>query len=118
MIYYQINLYHSNSLLINCFKYYVKLLISSIQFDCQIKLSHLNNLIKFENIFLKFTGVLIGRYFDHNGDETAYAKELNNKIKQCEIMKERSKEEHQKYPPCNSAWSADEGTKVWCTKSR
>ncbi|KAJ8722533.1 hypothetical protein PYW07_003713 [Mythimna separata] len=62
-------------------------------------------------------GTLIGRFYDENGQETAYMKEFYGKIKQCEIEKENSKKEDQKYPSCNIAWSVEEGTKVWCTKS-
>ncbi|XP_075969840.1 neuferricin [Anticarsia gemmatalis] len=63
------------------------------------------------------TGVLKGRYYDGNGQETAYLKELKNKIEQCEIERQNSKKEDLKYPPCNIAWSEEEGTKVWCTTS-
>ncbi|XP_021185130.3 neuferricin homolog isoform X1 [Helicoverpa armigera] len=65
----------------------------------------------------KQVGVLIGRYYDEDGQETFYMEELFNKIQECQEEKEKSRKEDQKYPPCNIAWSADEGTKVWCTTS-
>lgn len=77
-------------------------------------------LVHWRNTFKKKyieVGVLIGRFYDIDGQETVYMKEFVNKIKQCEVEKEVSRREDQKYPPCNIAWSADEGTKVWCTKS-
>ncbi|XP_026724663.1 neuferricin homolog [Trichoplusia ni] len=60
-------------------------------------------------------GILIGRFYDRNGQETAYSREFSNKLKQCEQEKESSRKEKEKYPPCNISWSADEGTRVWCT---
>lgn len=62
-------------------------------------------------------GKLIGRYYTNNGEDTVYSKELKNKMRQCEIEKDNAKKEDLKYPPCNMAWSEDEGTKVWCTTS-
>lgn len=59
-----------------------------------------------------------GRFYDNNKEETAYTRELKNKLKQCELEKANAKEENLKYPPCNIAWSETEGTKVWCTTSR
>lgn len=64
------------------------------------------------------SGTLTGRFYDKNGKETAYMMEFYNKIKQCEVEKEASRKEDQKYPPCNISWSAEEGTKVWCTTTR
>lgn len=63
-------------------------------------------------------GLLVGRYYDKNGAETSYMVEFKKRIKQCKIEKEKAKKQDQIYPPCNMAWSEEDGTRVWCTKSR
>ncbi|CAH0406359.1 unnamed protein product [Chilo suppressalis] len=65
----------------------------------------------------RYVGKVIGRYFDHNGKETEYMNQFNDRIDLCKQQKEKAKQEEQKYPPCNISWSAEEGTTVWCTKS-
>lgn len=64
------------------------------------------------------TGVLVGRYYDMNGKETVYHKELYHRLNECAEDKKAIKEHEKRYPPCNIAWNADDGTKVWCTKTR
>ncbi|KAM3963082.1 neuferricin homolog [Aphomia sociella] len=65
----------------------------------------------------KQVGVLSGRYYDSNGKETGYMKEFQVRIEQCVLEKDIAKKEELKFPPCNIEWSADGGTRVWCTKS-
>ncbi|KAJ0180681.1 hypothetical protein K1T71_004085 [Dendrolimus kikuchii] len=62
-------------------------------------------------------GILDGRYYDNIGHETSYLKELHIKIDQCKVEKETARKKELEYPPCNIAWSAEDGTKVWCTKT-
>ncbi|CAB3228586.1 unnamed protein product [Arctia plantaginis] len=82
--------------------------------------NELSTVLHWRNTFEKKydeIGILSGRFYDNNGDETAYTRELKNKLKQCDLEKANTKEENLKYPPCNIAWSEAEGTKVWCTTS-
>lgn len=62
-------------------------------------------------------GVLNGRYFDKQGKETPYAKELKTRLEQCAIEREMTKKHDQNFPPCNVEWNQEAGTRVWCTKS-
>ncbi|CAG4988588.1 unnamed protein product [Parnassius apollo] len=64
-----------------------------------------------------FVGFLNGRYYDDQGKETNYMKEVKNRIKQCKVEKIKAEKENLKYPPCNIAWNVDSGSQVWCTKS-
>ena len=65
-----------------------------------------------------FSGSLVGRYYDENGSETSYMIEFKKRVKQCKLEKENAKKQDQLYPPCNIAWSEEDGTRVWCTKTR
>lgn len=44
--------------------------------------------------------------------------EFKKRVKQCKLEKENAKKQDQLYPPCNIAWSEEDGTRVWCTKTR
>lgn len=62
-------------------------------------------------------GVLDGRYYNNLGHKTSYSKEVDIRIEKCKEEKEINRKQELEHPPCNIAWSADEGTKVWCTKT-
>lgn len=63
-------------------------------------------------------GVLIGRYFDINGNPTEYSKIIDKLIQEAGNIQDEKQLDEQKYPPCNIEWSPESGTKVWCTKQR
>ncbi|CAH2086212.1 unnamed protein product [Euphydryas editha] len=65
----------------------------------------------------KYIGLLAGRYYNENGGETVYMYELKQRLKQCKDEKEDAKKQDQMHPPCNIAWSEEDGTRVWCTKT-
>lgn len=73
--------------------------------------------IKIKQVIL-LSGVVKGRFYDKNGKETVYYKELLHRINQCEEDKKASKEQDSKYPPCNISWNPNDGSKVWCTRTR
>lgn len=60
-------------------------------------------------------GRLIGRFYDENGGETEYFRKVQAQVDVA--IEDKRKEEMKNYdfPPCNIEWSADTGTKVWCT---
>jgi len=60
-------------------------------------------------------GVLAGRYFDADGEPTEYTRQVRHLVEAAEAAKAAKLEEHDVFPPCNSAWSQDKGHKVWCT---
>lgn len=64
-----------------------------------------------------YKGKLIGRYFNTNGEATPYKKQLNDKLKQCNLEKKTQEEFKIKYPPCNMEWSAETGSRVWCSQN-
>ncbi|KAL0842297.1 hypothetical protein ABMA28_014431 [Loxostege sticticalis] len=65
----------------------------------------------------KQVGYLIGRYFNLEGKPTEYNRQFSERIENCKVQKEIEQKEKSKYPPCNISWSADEGSRVWCTTS-
>ncbi|XP_023946888.2 neuferricin [Bicyclus anynana] len=64
-----------------------------------------------------YVGVLAGRYYDEKGADTSYMTELKQKVAVCRSEKKAAKLQDQLFPPCNMAWSEEDGSKVWCTKS-
>ncbi|KAI5717634.1 hypothetical protein M8J77_008925 [Diaphorina citri] len=78
----------------------------------------LNNWLDFYRTNYVYEGHLIGRFFNANGSPTRHWHEFQLKLKEAEADSEEVLQEKMKYPPCNVAWSQDEGTRVWCsTKS-
>jgi len=71
--------------------------------------------LKFYRKDYKRVGVLEGRYFDASGEATPYTKQVRDLIEQAQNEKAAKLEEHDVFPPCNSAWSQNDGHKVWCT---
>jgi len=61
-------------------------------------------------------GVLEGRFFDTNGEVTEEWKTLQANISAAIQDKENHDVERQVFPPCNTEWSQEKGSRVWCTK--
>lgn len=63
-------------------------------------------------------GKLIGRFYDENGDPTEYNREFQKRILQADKEKQLENVDKETFPPCNVEWTADKGSRVWCTKKR
>lgn len=62
-----------------------------------------------------YVGKLIGRYYDKNGNPTEEYKSTRRAIEQAKYDKMNLEKEKALFPPCNSEWSREKGTRVWCT---
>ena len=65
-----------------------------------------------------YVGKMIGRYYDTEGNPTDDLKAAWKKIKEGKMLKKAQEEQSKRYPGCNSQWSRDEGSTVWCSKDR
>jgi len=63
-----------------------------------------------------YKGRLIGRYYDQNGQETEYFRKVQEQIEIALEEKRKEQIKNSEFPPCNIEWTAETGTKVWCTK--
>ncbi|CAN8016572.1 unnamed protein product [Ixodes persulcatus] len=66
----------------------------------------------------RFVGKLAGRYYTNEGEPT---EELQRVLAAVERAKEKeylTKEASKVFPPCNSEWTQEGGTKVWCSTQR
>ncbi|XP_059282097.1 membrane-associated progesterone-binding protein 4 [Lycium ferocissimum] len=61
-----------------------------------------------------FVGKLVGRYYDSEGNPTKYLKGVEAKAARGAQLMEKQKNEEAKLPSCNSRWSQEEGSEVWC----
>uniref|UniRef100_A0A5B7BKU3 Cytochrome b5 heme-binding domain-containing protein n=1 Tax=Davidia involucrata TaxID=16924 RepID=A0A5B7BKU3_DAVIN len=61
-----------------------------------------------------FVGKLVGRYYDSVGNPTKYLKGVEAKAARGAQLMEKQKKEEAKLPSCNSRWSQEEGSEVWC----
>ncbi|KAL8494491.1 hypothetical protein ACS0TY_025335 [Phlomoides rotata] len=62
----------------------------------------------------RFVGKLVGRYYDSEGNPTKYLKGIEAKAARGAQLLEKQKKEEAKIPNCNSKWSQEEGSEVWC----
>lgn len=65
-----------------------------------------------------YIGKVIGRYYDENGSPTPALKKAKKLIKEGKLLRDKQKEDDKKLPPCNSKWSQNEGSEVWCSTER
>ncbi|XP_054715674.1 neuferricin-like [Uloborus diversus] len=79
-------------------------------------LSSIEDWLSFYREEYKPVGKVIGRYYDKNGAATEELLQVKEKI--AKTKKNRWVEDQDKefFPPCNSEWSKEKGSKVWCTK--
>ncbi|XP_052209487.1 membrane-associated progesterone-binding protein 4 [Diospyros lotus] len=61
-----------------------------------------------------YVGKLVGRYYDSQGNPTKNLKGAEAKAARGAQLMEKQKKEEAKLPSCNSRWSQDEGSEVWC----
>jgi hypothetical protein len=65
----------------------------------------------------KFIGVLQGRYYNREGRRTRQWVQAKTKIDNAEKEIAEREAENKKLPPCNSRWSSEQGTTLWCEDS-
>lgn len=65
-----------------------------------------------------YIGKLIGRYYDNGGNPTEALKEAKALIKEGQRLKKLQEAENKRFPGCNSRWSVEEGSTVWCSQNR
>ncbi|XP_035221843.1 neuferricin-like [Stegodyphus dumicola] len=64
----------------------------------------------------KPVGKLIGRYYDQNGNPTKELLIVREKVAKHQKNKWLEDKDKEMFPPCNSEWSKEKGSRVWCTK--
>ncbi|XP_030746946.1 neuferricin isoform X2 [Sitophilus oryzae] len=79
------------------------------------ELQSLNNWLKFYSKDYQEVGKLVGRYYNELGELTPYAKQIKKLILEAEDVEKNSQLEKIQFPPCNIEWSAEKGSRVWCT---
>ncbi|ETN68726.1 hypothetical protein NECAME_15664 [Necator americanus] len=63
----------------------------------------------------KLVGVLIGRYYDSNGNPTKELKDVLARMQTAAEWKQSKAAEAEVFPPCNSEWHQNSGGRVWCS---
>ncbi|XP_050691044.1 neuferricin-like [Eriocheir sinensis] len=76
----------------------------------------LDEWVKFYDSDYKYIGKLIGRYYDKNGEPTPFYYETQKWISEAYAKKEKDNVEKKIFPPCNSEWNPESGSRLWCTK--
>ncbi|KHJ88502.1 cytochrome b5-like Heme/Steroid binding domain protein [Oesophagostomum dentatum] len=63
----------------------------------------------------KLVGVLIGRYYDANGNPTKELKDVLARMQTAAEWRQSKAAEAEVFPPCNSEWHQNSGGRVWCS---
>ncbi|CAL1278584.1 unnamed protein product, partial [Larinioides sclopetarius] len=79
-------------------------------------LASLEDWLSFYKEEYEHVGKLIGRYYNKNGDPTKELLSIRQKMNSVKENKYTEAKNKELFPPCNSEWSKEKGSKVWCTK--
>ncbi|WKY02086.1 hypothetical protein Q1695_015809 [Nippostrongylus brasiliensis] len=63
----------------------------------------------------KLVGVLIGRYYDANGQPTEELRSVLGRMQTAAEWRASKAAEAEVFPPCNSEWHQNSGGRVWCS---
>lgn len=86
-----------------------------------LELSDLLGLKQWQDFYEKdyeYVGKLVGRFFGPDGEKTKYYWDLEARVIEAQDFKENEEASKKMFPPCNAEWSAEKGTRVWCTPRR
>lgn len=79
-------------------------------------LSGIEDWLSFYREEYKPVGKVIGRYYDKEGNPTKELLSVKEIIAHNQKNKWLQDQEKDIFPPCNSEWSQEKGSKVWCSK--
>ena len=71
--------------------------------------------IEFYHKDYTYVGKVVGRFYDSEGRETPYKREVDGWVAEAKKDREEREAEKQMFPSCNSEWSKAKGHRVWCT---
>ncbi|KAF2355723.1 Cytochrome b5-like heme/steroid binding domain [Trinorchestia longiramus] len=63
-----------------------------------------------------YMGKLAGRYYTATGAETQYKLDVDRWLEEARLNKEKDDDAYKIFPPCNTEWNQDRGSRVWCTR--
>lgn len=81
--------------------------------------SDIKSLYQWKSVYVKdykYKGKLIGRFYDPEGKATQYKQQVDAIMKFADSAERKKSEGNLQFPPCNVEWSAELGSRVWCTK--
>ncbi|XP_041376842.1 neuferricin-like [Gigantopelta aegis] len=63
----------------------------------------------------KYVGKLVGHFYDKDGNPTEAMNQYLIKLAEAKSEKKKDQDDARRFPPCNSEWRQDEGTRFWCS---
>lgn len=63
----------------------------------------------------RYVGKLAGTFYDNEGKPLPAMKKVKTLLKKAKEDKKKDEEDKKKFPPCNSSWSKEGGSYVWCS---
>ena len=81
-------------------------------------IEEIENWSRFYDKDYTYVGKLIGRYYDETGNPTKYWYKYQKKLREADAIKIEKRAQEQKFPPCNSRFTPEDGGTVYCSKKR
>ncbi|MBN3280242.1 NEUFC protein, partial [Polyodon spathula] len=75
----------------------------------------LSEWLSFYNKDYVLVGRLVGRYYSETGEPTEALKQVESAMVEGLELRAQAEADKQRFPPCNSEWSAGKGGRVWCS---
>ncbi|KAM5274293.1 neuferricin [Ctenodactylus gundi] len=76
----------------------------------------LQNWLSFYEKNYMFVGRVIGRYYGEDGLPTPELTQVEAMVAKGLEANKQAQQEKQKFPPCNTEWSATKGSRFWCSQ--
>lgn len=83
-----------------------------------LQLTEIDHWVKFYNKDYTYVGKLIGRYYDKEGKPKKAWYKYKQGLGEADKIKEEQKAQEQRFPPCNSRFTPQDGGTVYCTTMR
>ncbi|XP_071789674.1 neuferricin-like [Asterias amurensis] len=79
------------------------------------QMMEVNTWVEFYKKEYTHIGKVVGRFYDANGEPTEAYRQAEMVLEEGRQEKDKEDAENRRYPPCNSSWNQQEGSKVWCS---
>ena len=60
-------------------------------------------------------GVVIGEFYDNEGKHTSALVQFAKLVREAKQIKANKEADEKRFPACNSQWTKEDGTTVWCS---
>ena len=90
-------------------------LIDNLDDITPMQAGEMNNWLDFYHKDYTCTGVVVGEFYDEAGKHKTALVELAKLVRESVKIKTDKEADEKRFPSCNSHWTKEEGTTLWCS---